>query len=479
MGIVYDAATRLVSRPPARPAKDVTPDAEKEYRTRPTGTPEASALVTSTDRGRAGKNNALLYRNWAQNGEWVRAAINIRRDQVSSAEWDIVPYDPDASYDKGLAAEIRDLFTMPNPLIQSWRGFIGPIVEDEIVLDAGVIEKERTFGGDLVALYPVDGAKVFVSTIWDGEDPDESRYFYRPVANNSSVEVPFKNEDMVYMVMNPSTNRVVGLSPLETLKLAVDAELTGSTYNARQVQNAAPDGIFDLGELARPEHVEKFRSYWAAEVSGRGALAFIGGTKGAKFIPFRSSNRDMQYLEWLTYLVKKIAAVMGMDPMDLGLTAEINKATAQVKDQQTEDRGLRPLLSNNQDYLTREVVWDRSFGGRENNLAFRFTRLNLKESLSKAQINQIALGGMPWKTVNEARRDDGRPPQGDPTSEENPFNKIMANTPRGLVTVENVPDATDIITPPAPPSTPDTQNGKPGGTADAGKAGKGTKERSN
>jgi hypothetical protein len=279
---------------------------------------------------------------------------------------------------------------------------------------------------------------------------------------------------MIYMMANPATNRVVGLSPLETLKLSIDAELTGSTYNARQVMNAAPDGIFDLGELARPEHVEKFRSYWAAEVSGRGALAFIGGTKGAKFIPFRESNRDMQYLEWLTYLVKKIAAVMGMDPLDLGLSADINKATAQVKDQQTEDRGLRPLLANVQDYNTREVVWDRSYGGRKNNLAFRFTRLNLKESLSKAQINQIALGGMPWKTVNEARRDDGRAPIGDPTGEENPFNKLMANTPRGLALVENVPDATEITT---PPSTPDSQGGKPSGTADSSSSGKRPKEK--
>lgn len=474
MGVIYDAATRLLSRTPER-SGGFEPWEQKSYRTRPTATPEASAIVMSTDRGRMGKPNALLYRNWAQNGEWVRAAINIRRDQVSSAEWDIVPYDADLKYDKVLAQELRDLFTMPNPLIQSWRGFIGPVIEDIIVLDAGAIEKERTIGGDIAALYPTDGSKVHVSTTWDG-DPDETRYWYRSVQNNPDSDVPFKNADMIYMMLNPSTSRVVGLSPLETLKLAIDAELSGSTYNARQVINAAPDGIFDLGELARPEHVEKFRSYWSAEVAGRGALAFIGGTKGAKFIPFRQSNRDMQYLEWLTYLVKKIAAVMGMDPMDLGLTAEINKATAEVKDQQTEDRGLRPLLSTVQDFSTREVVWDDSYGGRRNNLAFRFTRLNLKESLNRAEINKIALSGMPWKTINEARKDDGRPPLGDPEDESNPFNKINANTPLGLVSVENVPDATEIKTPPAPTSTPDSQGGKPGGTADSGSSGKRPKD---
>lgn len=462
MGVIYDAATRLLRRD--------TVDETKAFRTRPAATPEAAALVASQDRGKVGKSNALLYRNWAQNGEWVRAAINIRRDQVASAEWDIVPHDPEQRWDKVLALEIRDMLESPNVLTESWRGFIGPIVEDLLVLDAGVVEKERTLGGGIFALHPVDGAKVWVSTTWDG-DPDEPRYFYRPTPTS---EVPFPNADMIYIMNNPATSRVVGLSPLETLKMSVDAELTGSTYNARQVLNAAPDGIFDLGEQARPEHVEKFRGYWQAEVAGRGALAFIGGTKNAKFIPFRASNRDMQYLQWLEYLVKKIAAVFGLDPLDLGLAAEINKATAQVKDQQTEDRGLRPLLANVQDHLTREVVWDVSFNGKRNNLAFRFTRLNLKESLSKAQINQIALGGMPWKTVNEARRDDGRAPIGDPASEENPFNKLMANTSRGLAIVENVPDATEIAT---PPSTPDSGNGKPGGTADTTSPGKRPKEK--
>ena len=76
----------------------------------------------------------------------------------------------------------------------------------------------------------------------------------------------------------------------------------------------------------------------------------------------------------------------------------------------TEDRGLRPLLALAQDYFTREIVWDRSFGGNRNNLAFRFTRLNIKESMSKANINKLALANMPWKSVNEARLDEGRAP---------------------------------------------------------------------
>jgi hypothetical protein len=158
----------------------------------------------------------------------------------------------------------------------------------------------------------------------------------------------------------------------------------------------------------------------------------------------------MQYREWLDYLVRKICAVYLISPQDLGLTFDINRATSETQMEMTEDRGLRPLLALVQDYFTREIVWDESFGGNTNNLAFRFTRLNIKESMSKANINKLALAGMPWKSVNDALLDEGRPPRGDVNDENNPYNKLMANTPLGVVTVDDVLSAREAATPPEP-----------------------------
>jgi len=418
------------------------------YRTSPKNLPRGSATLAYQNKGRASKSSAALFRNWAEHSEWIRAAINIRKTQVSSAEWDIVPFDSTLEYNKPLQKELRALFNQPSLMVESFRSWIEPIMEDVLVLDAGVIEKERTLDGSLAFLHAVDGGLIKVSTIWDG-DPDENRYWFCPTP---TYEVPFKNRDMVYIMANPRTYSVMGLSPLETLKLTIDAELNGSQYNTRQVTNAAPDGMLDLGETARPEQVEGFKSYWLSEVAGKGAMAFIGGSKGAKFVPFRGSNRDMQYQEWLVYLVRKVAAVYGLSPQDLGLTMDVNRANAETQADMTEDRGLRPLLALGQDFMTREIVWDESFGGPENNLAFRFLRLNIKESMSKASINKLALAGMPWKPINEARMDDGRPPMGDPNDENNPYNKLMANTPLGVVTVDKVLSAAEVSAPPPAPA---------------------------
>ena len=412
-------------------------------RATPKRVPSAAATMLTTQ-GKVHKAHAALYRNWAEHSEWIRAAINIRRQQVSSAEWDIVAFDPDVNVDnRRLQKKIKRLFDRPNPAMDSFRSFIEPIVEDILVLDAGCIEEVRSLRGETVELWAVDGAQVRVSSTWDG-DPDEYRYFWYP---DGFERAKWLNSELVYIMENPRTYLPVGLSKLETLKLTIDAELSGHEYNRRQVAQAAPDGIFDLGEGIRPEQVEEFESYWHSEIAGRGATAFIGGSKGAKFIPFRASNRDMQFLEWQVFLVRKIAAVFGLSPQDLGLTMDVNRANAEQQAENTEDRGLRPLLALLQDYLTREIVWDEAFGGPDNNLAFRFTRLNLKESVNKAKINELALARVPWKTINEARKEDGREPIG-PDGD-----VLMFNTSTGVVKLEDVPTAREVLEAkkPAPP----------------------------
>jgi len=394
----------------------------------------ASAAVSIQLPAKVGKTNVALYRHWAEHSEWVRAAINIRKSQVSQSEWDIGPFDPDKEYPVRQANRLRELFKSPNPKDGDFRTFIEQVVEDLLVLDAGCIEKVDSLVGQTTELWPVDGATVKVSRYWDG-DPEEPRYFWFP---DHQQRAAWRNDEFVYMMQNARTYTPVGLSPLETLKVAIDAELSGMNYNKRQVEKAAPDGMMDLGEGVRPEQVEEFKAYWNAEVAGQGAMAFIGGSKNPKFIPFKGSNRDMQFLEWQIYLVRKIAGVFMLTPQDLGVTFDVNRSSSEVQQENSEDRGLRPLLGLIAASLTREVVWSDDFGGPNNNLAFRFTRLNMKETLSRAQINDKALAGMPWKTIDEARREDGREPLG------GMYSKLMANTPRGVVVLDDIPTAREV-----------------------------------
>lgn len=408
----------------------------KDRQASPARLDTGTATAAYTWDGRVPVQNARIYRHWAKTSEWVRGAISIRKSQVSSADWDIVPYDQRKPYSKRAAALIKERFQTPNPANDSYRSFIEPITEDLLTLDAGCIEKVRNLSDEMVEMWPVNAEHVRVNALWEG-DPRSARYYWYP--DNFTEKARWRNEDFVYMMTNPRTDSPVGLPPLETLRAAVEAELAAHEYNRRQVENAAPDGIINLGEGFTEQQVNRFREFFESEVAGRGPLGFIGGSKDPGFIKFRDSNRDQQFLEWQIYLVRKIAVVFGLTPQDLGVTFDVNRSTSEIQLQVSEDRGLRPLMSLIQEYLTEEIVWDRSYGGPDNNLAFRFTALNLKESTAKAAIYEKALAGVPWRMINEARLDEGREPIAGMEG------KLIMATPQGAVDISDVPTVRELL----------------------------------
>ncbi len=374
---------------------------------------------------------APTYRQWSLT-PWVRSAIKIRREQIASADWDIVQYDRDGPKNVRLAKRIRNLVEQPNAKQDSFHSFVQELLEDILVLDAGAAEKVRTPQGELVEIWPTPGEYIAVNPRWDGSQPDMARYYYIP---DGQVRATFRNEDMIYMMDNPRTVSALGISPIEVLKTVIDSELANQHYNRRQVLGAAPDGVFNIGDNALPEDVSKAKGEAQQRSGEGGAMWIVGGFKQPTWTPFRSNNRDMQFAEWENLLLRCIATVYGLSPMDLGLTADVNRSTAEQQAENTEDRGLRPLLDLFQRYLTRNIVWDETFGGRANNLQFAFSALNLNETKSKADINKIALGGTGWKSINEARIMDGRQPFGDLNDDPNIFNHILLMTPKGLLDI--------------------------------------------
>lgn len=381
--------------------------------------------------GFVGKANASTYRAWSEASPWVRAAIDILRDAVSSAEWDILPIDKSGPRNVRLTRRIRSLIEEPNPGDSYW-DFSQKLVEDMCVLDAGCAEKVRYPNGELAELWPAIGEYVLVNARWDGSDENDIRYIYSP---DGTIKASFRNDDFIYLMQNPRSSSAVGLSPLEVLKRTIEGELNSMDYNSRMVRGAPPEGVLNIGETAQSTDVQRAKTEWESTILGQSSFAIIGGYKAPSFIKFRDTNQEMQYREWLDYLVRQIAVVFGLSPMDLGITFDVNRSTAEAQSDNTEGRGMKPLMAKLQSAFTRFIVHDPSFGGRANNLRFAFTSLNLKESQSRANINKIALGSTPWKTVNEARIMEGRPPIGDLDDENNVFNHVLALTPKGLMDI--------------------------------------------
>ena len=361
--------------------------------------------------GQLQKRSVSQLRRWSRSNPWLRAAINLRRTQISRAKWDIVSADWVGEAANEIESNrVKLLLRNPNQRGDSWRSFIEPIVEDILVLDQGAIEIEMKRGARLkpgsmvdpiANLWPKDAGLISFDAKWDGTKPNQPRY-YEHTADTGELVASYKNDEMVVIMANPVTYSPIGLSPLEVLADTIEADLAAADYNSKTVKQAVPPGILNLGEGIRADQVDSFKAYWEAEIAGKSQIAITGGAKGIQWMPLAASNRDMQFMEWQVYLARKICAVFGVQPQDIGISFDVNRSTAEVGAGFTQDVGIAPLLDLIAEYITREIVWryDRK-------LKFSFTDVGRASMETISGYYKAAMAGMPWMRLNEALKERG------------------------------------------------------------------------
>jgi len=355
------------------------------------------------------RRSVQQLRKWSRSNPWIRAAINLRRTQVSRAKWDIVSLDGEEI--RGTTRkinQIKELLRAPNRRMDSWRSLIEPVVEDILVLDQGAIEVIQSRGGAIgiesakpvAELIAKDGGSIAFNNEWTGENDVDPRYY--EIDDTGRIARKFKNHELICFISNPVTYSPIGLSPLEVLADTIEADLTAAAYNAKAVSAAAPPGVLHLGEGIRADQVDAFKAYWDTEISGRSQIAITGGGKGVQWIPLASSNRDMQFMEWQIYLARKICAVFAVQPQDIGITMDVNRASADVGAAFTQDVGIAPLLDLIAEYMTREIIWRY-----DKNLRFVYTEVGRESQGAMAAYYKSALSGLPWLKLNEALQERG------------------------------------------------------------------------
>jgi hypothetical protein len=352
------------------------------------------------------KPNAGTLRQWARRNEFLRTAINRRKRQIAQAKWRLVRRDrPNDAPDPAVEKAVKDLFDIVNPKGESLRSLFDQVIEDVLILDAGCIEKEKTLGGDILALYGVNGATIMPDPDWDGSDLTKPRYYQIIVG---AKPIPLRNDQLVYIMANPSTHSPVGWSPTETLYHVIRAELFGEQYDFEQLQRYAPQGLLYLGGMTK-EQADAFRAYFDAEIAGQDNIAFLGdggalNAKPPQFIPFKGDTFETR-LAYKKWLATKIAAVFEMDLMVFNLSDAIHKSIGKNLMQRTDEgaTGLATLVS---EFVTREIVWEIDPTRRHK---FEFDDLNDRDAMAQAQIDQIRMStGQTFP--NELRARDGLDP---------------------------------------------------------------------
>jgi phage portal protein BeeE len=335
-----------------------------------------------------GKVSFAHLRKIAQYDSIIRICVQVIKKEVSQSEWNIVPAQGVVNLNKEHAKKVKDLFVYMNQNGENMRVLLDRVLEDLLILDAGVIEKVFNAKGELQELNSVDAATIRPVYNQYGE-LDQKRAYVQVI--DDKVVAEFALNEIIYMMANPQNDVHMfgyGLSPIESILLAVQASLNADVYNARTFsEDNIPPGILDLGGCS-DEEANQFIALWnATVVNNTQKLKFVWGSDNEKkYIPFKQNNKDMQFVEYNDWLSRVKLASYGLTSQDANITADVNRATSEVMYGISQSRGVRTVKRLVEEYWNREIVLPMGY----EDVQFQFIKGNsLLDQKAQADIDSI------------------------------------------------------------------------------------------
>ena len=238
-----------------------------------------------------------------------------------------------------------------------------------------------------------------------------------------TVVAEFPASRLAVGVRNPRTEldvRGYGHSELEMIPVALNAWLGAFGYNSRQFsQGLAVRGLLNVKGATAGSMLAAFKRDLKALVMGHhnaGRMPVIGAD-GLEYVDLRNSNRDMEFHQWLDFLIKLICAYYGVDPAAInfvygntGQSSAMGSVSAEERVQLSRDRALRPLVRQYFGWINRWVIWQL-----DSDFELVATGLGGRSEIQQQEIDVKAAGS--YMTVDEVRARRDLPPLPDGSGE--------------------------------------------------------------
>lgn len=367
---------------------------------------------TNPDRKPGGDIPFSYMRRMATLYPIARACINRRIRQITMLSWDITTIDEIENEDgyESQIAQVKEFFKRPLGFKSRMREFLTIMVDDLLTLDAIAFEMRKTRSRELLSLIPVDPSTIVLRVTESGATPEPPETAYEQVILGQVV-AQFSTDEMIYDSLGSRSYSPYGLAPLESLIIQVESALRGSLYNLNYLQeNNVPEGFVTLPpEVATSKaKVEEWQGWFDSIVAGDSQmthrLKMLPG--GSEYISAKKPE-DMAFERFEMWLLQQTCAVFDVQPQDIGITYQVNKATGESQGQLSDEKGLYPLAN-----FIKEIFDDIiqvEFG--QTNLQFIWRDLVAKDRKAEIEIaeKEIKLGAL---SVDEYRAEQGREPIG-------------------------------------------------------------------
>ena len=286
--------------------------------------------------------------------------------------------------------------------------FLKMFPKDSLELDHAAFEVQRTRGGDLLSYECVDSATVrFLETI-DPNFTEENKYqqlrfkgqnywpYYCQVWRERILTNPKTKQNIIWYpwemcvgVRNKSTNIMrngYGVSELEILIRIVTWMLESLEYNGRFFTNGShPRGFFTMKGGVNQNMLNDFRTAWRSMVTGWQNAHKIPIFEADKidWVNMQQTNKEMEFSQWLEFLVLIAASVYKIDPSEMGFRFRQQGSIFGEQGQKerleySKDKGLKPLLKVIQKSVDKYIVSELS-----EDYEFIFTGVDLDDEDAK------------------------------------------------------------------------------------------------
>lgn len=197
--------------------------------------------------------------------------------------------------------------------------------------------------------------------------PDEPRYVQ---IYQERVIAEFTPRELAWVVRNPVSDVDhfgYGWSEIENMIPIIQGLSWAEEYNRRFFsQGAAIKGLINIKGDITQRQLEQFRNEWHALVTGVNnafRTPVVASKEGVDWLPMHSNNREMEFSEWMNYLIKQACSHYQIAPEEVnfqygnaGAGKSMFENSQESKLKWSRDRGLRPLLNAFEDGLNANVV---------------------------------------------------------------------------------------------------------------------------
>jgi HK97 family phage portal protein len=331
----------------------------------------------------------------------VRRAINVIKDRIAAMDWQIrvrrgVRADDVAFAERKLRA-LRRTLEEPNA-VDSFRTLIEQAIEDALTGGFGAIEMEPTGDPDRPAMmWPVDGASIRINARWDGQE-DSPRYAQAVLGQLESSAVELRDDQLMYIRMNPRSFTPFGLGPLEVAFETVNQFLSAHRFAGKLAANSVAQYALWLNEATPAQHDRMIR-WWQDEIEGTGRIPLISTEQKPEVLRFAQGTDADLRLAWQEFLIRMVANAFGLPPLMLGLEADVNQSTASEMADEAFRGAISPLAMLIAGHITRDL-FSKCIGWRE--FEFAFNELNARDEQTELAV-QVQLLKAGVLTVNEVR----------------------------------------------------------------------------